>query len=107
MTRLYGLKTCDTCRKALKDLGDVSFVDVRKDGVPSDVLARAFAQFSDKLVNTRSTTWRGLDAQERTRAPLELLAQHPSLMKRPLIETDEGTLYLGWGADVKAALGAG
>jgi len=42
---VYGLKTCDTCRKALKLLGDVEFRDVRSDGVPRDVLNSAHAQF--------------------------------------------------------------
>lgn len=102
--KLYGLKTCDTCRKALKSLRDVVFVDVRADGVPPEVLARAHASFGAALINTRSTTWRGLDKVERARDPLELLSAHPTLMKRPLIERD-GQLYLGWGKDVQDALG--
>ncbi len=106
MIRLYGLKTCDTCRKALKQLDNVEMVDVRADGVPPEVLTRAFAQFGEKLVNSRSTTWRELSESERTRDPLELLAEHPALMKRPLIETDAG-LWLGWTAETRAALGAG
>ena len=36
---IYGLKNCDTCRKAIKALPDAQLVDVRKDGVPADVLA--------------------------------------------------------------------
>ncbi len=102
--KLYGLKTCDTCRKALKSLADAEFVDVRAEGVPQAVIEQAFAQFPDKLLNTRSTTWRELSEEDRARPALELLAAHPSLMKRPLIEA-EGTLYLGWDAQVKAALG--
>ena len=39
--RLYGLKNCDTCRKAMKALPQAEFVDVRADGVPADVLAAA------------------------------------------------------------------
>jgi len=101
---LYGLKNCDTCRKALKRLGEVDFVDVRADGVPSDVLANALDVFGAALVNTRSTTWRGLDDNERATPPLDLLVSHPALMKRPLIEKD-GKLYLGWGKDVQEALG--
>lgn len=101
--KLYGLKTCDTCRKALKALENAQFVDVRADGVPSEVLEAALAQFDGKLLNTRSTTWRQLDEAERGRAPLELLKEHPTLMKRPLIEV-EGTLYLGWDKSVQAAL---
>ncbi|WP_170752443.1 ArsC/Spx/MgsR family protein [Ruegeria lacuscaerulensis] len=102
--RLYGLKNCDTCRKALKSLGGVDFVDVRADGVPEIVLSQAFTQFGEALLNTRSTTWRGLSEDERARAPLELLHDHPTLMKRPLIERD-GQFFLGWTAATKAALG--
>lgn len=102
--RLYGLKNCDTCRKALKALENVEFVDVRADGVSSDMLSRAYDEFGDALLNTRSTTWRGLDADERQKPALELLATHPTLMKRPLIEAG-GNLYLGWTKDVQAALG--
>jgi len=102
--KLYGLKTCDTCRKALKALPQADFVDVRAQGVPADLMARAHAMFGDKLVNTSSTTWRGLSEAERARDPLALLADHPSLMKRPLIVGQDGTLHLGWGKDVQAAL---
>ncbi|MGR3713123.1 MAG: ArsC/Spx/MgsR family protein [Shimia sp.] len=102
--RLYGLKNCDTCRKALKSLPNVEFVDVRADGVPAEVLAEAFSQFGDSLLNTRSTTWRGLDAEERQKPAIDLLAAHPVLMKRPLIATDT-QMFLGWGKDVQAVLG--
>ncbi len=107
MVKVYGLKNCDTCRKALKVLPEASLVDVRADGVPADVMARAFTEFGDKLLNTRSTTWRGLDEGERAQAPLDLLAKHPALMKRPLISAG-GTLFLGWTAQtadqIQAAL---
>ena len=42
---IYGLKTCDTCRKAIKALPQATFVDVRKEGVPADVMAQAQATF--------------------------------------------------------------
>lgn len=100
---LYGLKNCDTCRKVLKMLDNADFRDVRRDGVPQDVMARALEKFGDTLLNRRSTTWRGLSEQERAQAPETLLAAHPSLMKRPLIEAD-GCLYLGWDKQVQAAL---
>lgn len=102
--RLYGLKTCDTCRKALKTLQDAEFVDVRSDGVPDTVLSQALAAFGDALLNTRSTTWRGLDDNQRAKTPLELLKEHPTLMKRPLIEKD-GELFLGWTAETRTQLG--
>ena len=103
---LYGLKNCDTCRKAIKALPSATLVDVRVDGVPDDILARAHQQFGAALLNTRSTTWRGLDEGARSEPPLELIAKHPALMKRPLIDAD-GTMYLGWTKDVQQALGAG
>lgn len=102
--RIFGLKTCDSCRKAKKALKNPVFVDVRDDGLPDDVLARALAEFGGALVNTRSTTWRNLDAADRSGDAETLLRRHPALMKRPLIEA-HGRLYLGWGAEVQAALG--
>ena len=102
--KLFGLKNCDACRKAMKVLPEISFVDVRADGVPLEVLERALGQFGDRLLNTRSTTWRGLTAEDREKSPVELLQAHPALMKRPLIEGN-GELYLGWGKDTQSALG--
>ena len=102
--RLYGLKTCDTCRKALKLLTDVEFIDVRTQGVPENVLTQAFEYFGKALLNTRSTTWRGLGDESRNRPVLELLTDHPALMKRPLIESG-GEMYLGWTHETRAELG--
>lgn len=102
--KIYGLKTCDTCRKAIKALPDAHFVDVRAQGMPSAVMARAYETFNDALVNTRSTTWRGLGEDVRNQSHLDLLAAHPTLMKRPLI-IDGDVLYLGWSKEVQTALG--
>lgn len=101
---IFGLKNCDTCRKAIKALPDAQFRDVRSDGVPSDVLANAYSALGDALVNTRSTTWRGMDAETRALPPLELLAKEPAVMKRPLIKRD-GEFFLGWTPKVQSALG--
>ena len=102
--KIYGIKTCDTCRKAIKALPAAEFVDVRADGLPDAVRDAALQEFGEKLLNTRSTTWRGLSEAERAEDPVALLAQHPTLMKRPLIESD-GRLTLGWTKDVQAQLG--
>lgn len=102
--RLYGLKNCDTCRKALKSLKNAELVDVRAQGVPDPVMSAAYEKFGKALLNTRSTTWRELDENQRARPALELLADHPTLMKRPLIE-DEDTLYLGWTEETRQGLG--
>ena len=100
---IFGLGTCDTCSKARKALPTAEFVDVRDSGVPSDVLAQAFSNFGEALLNTRSTTWRGLSEAERQGTPLELIGTYPLLMKRPLIVVGDRH-YLGWGKDVQAEL---
>ncbi len=105
--KFYGLKTCDTCRKAEKALRAKGFapelVDVRGDGLAKDELRRFLGQFGEDLLNRRSTTWRGLSETERAGDPLALLAAHPTLMKRPVIDTGDA-LYLGWGKEVQNSL---
>lgn len=104
---IYGLKTCDTCRKAQRALAaaghTLTVIDVRADGVTPEELSRFLALFGDDLVNRRSTTWRSLSDEDRARDPLALLAEHPALMKRPVILTGD-VVYLGWGNDVQAVL---
>lgn len=101
--RVFGIKTCDTCRKAVRAL-DAEFRDIRAEPLTEAELERFLDAFGDDLVNTRSTTWRGLDADARQGTPAALLSEHATLMKRPVIETPEGQLYLGWGSAVKARL---
>lgn len=113
MVTLYGLKTCDMCRKAIKALKtagkDVSFVDVRADGVSADLLSAWIAEHgAAALVNSRSTTWRGLGEEDRARAntdtgAVSLLVEHPPLMKRPVI-VDGAKVSVGWSKAVQTAL---
>ncbi len=100
---LYGLKSCDTCRKARKALDQVDFIDVREDGVAKGILDAAHERFGEKLLNTRSTTWRNLPESERSGTPVELILAHPTLMKRPLI-IDGDRMWLGWDKAVQAEL---
>lgn len=109
----YGLKTCDTCRKAQKELRaagiEFDVIDVRADGVSTDKL-RDWARKIDwqKLLNTRSTTWRNLDASDKNGIDaanaITLMAANPTLIKRPVIELD-GEVLVGWKADTKAKFG--
>ena len=105
---LYGLKNCDTCKKALKALeatgSDVRFVDIRAEAdLESSVPTWLGAVGSDVLVNRRSTTWRGLSDAERESDPSALLQANPTLIKRPVIETGSA-VYVGWTKDVQAVL---
>ena len=106
---IYALKSCDSCKKAIKALSaaghELTVIDVRADGVPADQLAALLATHGDGvLVNRKSTTWRGLDAAAQAGDPLALLQEHPTLMKRPVIRDGE-TSHVGWGKDVQAAFG--
>lgn len=115
---LYGIKQCDTCRKALKQLvsdgHDVQFVDLRADALNHDglldqALVERFMANVDTsvLVNKRSTTWRQLSDKDRAledeQAVIRLLRQHPTLLKRPLLDTGNA-LIVGFDAQRYAAL---
>ena len=107
--RLYGLKNCDSCKKALSQLRaaghDIAFFDIRTDPLDQLKIADLLARHGDQFVlNRKSTTWRKLAESDRL-MPLEnLLALHPSLIKRPVI-FDHDTSYVGWSQDVQTALG--
>lgn len=109
-TLFFGLKSCDSCRAALKSIEaagkPVDIRDVRDDGVPEEMLRRAVEELgADSVINRRSTTWRGLDETARGGDAVELLKMHPALMKRPLIMHEDGTLTIGWDAQARAAIG--
>lgn len=110
--KLFGLKNCDTCRKALKALADAGrqpdFHDVRVDGVTKAYLTKwARAAGWQALLNTRSTTWRGLADKDKTHVDenkaIALMQEHPALIKRPVIEAG-GKVTVGWAKDVQDAL---
>jgi len=110
---VYGLKNCDTCRKALKWLEAEGvphkFYDLRKDGVTRDQIAHwVQAVGTDHLINRRGTTWRSLDEVEKNNVDeahtTDLIIEHPALIKRPLIEYDGGDVSVGFSDAVKQAL---
>lgn len=93
MFEVYGLKNCDTCRKAVKWLKEegveVALHDVRKDGLKAGQVAFwAQAVGWELLLNRRGTTWRGLDEADKadlTEAKVvALMEASPALMKRPI-----------------------
>lgn len=108
--QIYGLKNCDTCRKAMKALDGANvrydFHDVREEPVTTMQIGR-WAQIAgtDKLLNKSSTTWRSLpDADKRNvdeKKAIRLMAEYPTLIKRPVIERGPTQVYVGWSADVQ------
>ena len=95
---LYGLKSCDSCRAARKWLDQnghsYRYHDVRADGLDSELLARWMGRLDwERLLNKKSLTWRKISEVDRAgmnekRAAATFL-QHPTLLKRPLIESAE------------------
>jgi Spx/MgsR family transcriptional regulator len=95
MLTVYGIRQCDTCRKAVKWLDSQNvehhFHDIRADGLSADLLAGWLSsEFALKLLNRRSTTWRQLSEAERAvegDALQSLLLTYPTLIKRPVFVT--------------------
>ena len=104
MITVYGIKNCDTVKKALKWLADHNIQhklhDYRVDGLDTAFLEQAEAQFGwENLVNKRSTTWRNLDENVKKTlsksTALSVLADNPTLIKRPII-LQEGKALIGF-----------
>lgn len=104
---LYGIPTCDTCKKALRALEaagrDVTFRDVRKDPLTEAEIAQLVAEFGSRLINTASTTYRSFNDFLKASEPEVQIASQPTVMKRPVIE-DAGRFWLGWDEAVQADL---
>lgn len=104
--QLYGIKNCTTVRMAQKYLAQhsvtVDFHDFRLDGLTASTLSSWLSQFgSDALLNTRSTTWRQLSAEEQAAArepdkACALLLRYPTLIKRPVLCAENGSMLLGF-----------
>lgn len=104
MITVYGIKNCDTVKKALQWLAtqgvEHRLHDYRVDGLSADFLTQAEAQFGwENLVNKRSTTWRNLDDQVKETlnksTALQVLTEQPTLIKRPIILQD-GVALIGF-----------
>ena len=106
---LYGLKSCDSCKKALAQLRaagrEVAFLDIRTEPLDATQLSDLLAHHgADILLNRKSKTWRNLDETARALPPQTLLAQHPSVIKRPVIFIETGS-FVGWSREVQTACG--
>ena len=96
MTRIYGIANCDKVKAARSWLQrhgvSHEFHDFRKDGLGSEMVSRWYNKCGDALINRRSTTWRNLSETQRAAAngaaSIALLVEHPTLIQRPVLETD-------------------
>ena len=109
--RVYGIKNCDTMKKAmtwLSDNGiDYEFVDYKKAGVAEAGLPDWNARAGwETLLNKRGLMWKKLSEEERTavdeQKALKLMAQYPALIKRPVLDTGS-KLLVGFAPETYAA----
>ncbi|PXF32922.1 hypothetical protein WH50_01900 [Pokkaliibacter plantistimulans] len=96
MITLYGIKNCDTIKKARKWLEtqqlDYRFHDYRVDGLTQEQLTSWCDELGwQALLNTRGTTWRGLSDEQKNdmdnQRAIALMLEQPALIKRPLLDT--------------------
>jgi Spx/MgsR family transcriptional regulator len=113
VTRLYGISNCDTVRKARKWLEArgvaFEFHDFRKQGLNAEQVARWCAAAGlDRVLNKRGTTWRQLPDEIKANTDEQtlqaLMVEQPTLIKRPVLELDDGRVEIGFKADDYAAL---
>ena len=104
---LYGISTCDTCKKALKALEAagkaVTFRDVRATPLSTDEIEAITREFGDLAVNKQSTTYRAFNDYLKASDPEAQIAAQPTVMKRPIIQ-DGDRWFMGWDSATEIAL---
>lgn len=104
MTIIYGIKNCDTIKKARNWLEQhqqpYTFVDYRSDGLTAEQLTTFAAACGwQNLLNTRGTTYRQLPDSDKTnlneQTALALMLAQPAMIKRPLL-LHNGKYFLGF-----------
>lgn len=119
MIKIFGIKNCDTMKKAMAWLAEngvaYHFVDYKNAGIAEACLPDWSARVGwEPLLNKRGQTWRKLSEVERAgvESPtpavnaenaLKLMAQYPSLIKRPVLDTGDH-LLVGFSAQSYAAV---
>ncbi|AXQ20816.1 Spx/MgsR family RNA polymerase-binding regulatory protein [Acinetobacter wuhouensis] len=100
MLKVYGIKNCNSMKKAfdlLTDLGlNYEFHDYKKQGIDADTVKVWLDNIGQDIVlNKKGTTWKKLTEQEQQLALsseaelIKALTTHTSLIKRPIINLDE------------------
>jgi arsenate reductase (glutaredoxin) len=110
MITVYGIKNCDTVKKArawLESEGiEYRFHDFRVDGLDKATLAGWIAEQGRYVViNRRGTTWRKLsDADKNVQSDADaLLLAQPAMIKRPVFDLGDRRL-VGFTDTERAAL---
>ena len=91
---MYGIKNCDTVRKAIrwlaeKDIGCV-FHDLKTEALAQELIVEWLEQVDkDKLINKRGLTWRKIPTEDKLLndqdSIVRLIQDNPTVVKRPVI----------------------
>lgn len=112
MNKIYGIKNCETMKKAFAWCDEhgaaYEFHDYKKLGVDrSRLVAWCKAVGWKTLVNTKGTTWRKLTPEQQAVSTqgeaVALMMENPSLIKRPVVETSGGQLLVGFDPNLFAS----
>jgi arsenate reductase len=105
MIVMYGIKNCDTIKKARKWLEDndvqYNFHDFKKDGADEALVSKWIDRLGwEVLVNKRGTTWRQLPDSAKASvtdkpSAIKIILENPSVIKRPVVDID-GKLVVGF-----------
>ena len=95
--KVYGIKNCDTVKKAIVYLNerdiDYEFVDFRKNPISQQVLKKMVESVGwELLINKRSTTYRSLSEEEKSNINYDLVLKLPTLIKRPVLVQGENIM---------------
>jgi len=95
--QLYGIKNCDTVKKALVYLNnhdiDYQFIDFRQNPISKQVLIKMVDSVGwELLINKRSTTYRSLSEEEKSNINYDLVLSLPTLIKRPVMVRGENIM---------------
>ncbi|EOE4442654.1 ArsC family reductase [Providencia stuartii] len=106
---MYGIKNCDTIKKARRYLEDnginYQFHDYRVEGIDDALLSTLIAQLGwEVLVNKRGTTWRKLSDAEKNavvdaESAKKVLLAEPAMIKRPILVSADNRYLVGFSAD--------
>ena len=104
MITLYGIRNCDTIRKARHWLAEhgieYRFHDFRADGISEAMLAPWIGELGwEQLLNRRGTTWRRLPETERNSingdSAMRIMLAQPAIIRRPVLDTGK-TRHIGF-----------
>jgi Spx/MgsR family transcriptional regulator len=108
MITMFGIKNCDTIKKARKWLEsegiEYQFHDYKKEGISPELLDVWVQDLGwEALVNKRGTTWRKLPEETKESinqsSAIEIMLANTSIIKRPLLVDDAENKLLGFKAD--------